>query len=503
MQINILEYLDNSVKKYPEKTAFVGTNSLTFSQIDNITKSIASFIINENNGETKLPVVVFMEKDSTAIATFLGVIRSGCYYVPIDLELPRGRIKMILESVSASIIICSESTKEIAKDFITNEKVVLYDEVVKTVINLDSINEVTKKVIDTDPIYIVFTSGSTGVPKGIVGNHKSTIDYIENLCPLLEVDENTIFGNQAPLYLDACFKEIYSTLKFGGTTYLTPKELFLQPVKLVEYLNENKINTISWVVSGLKIISMFKTFDIVVPKYLKVVAFGSELFPVKQFNQWVEALPQVKYINLYGPTECTGMSTYYVVNRTFEDKEVIPIGKAFKNTEIFLLKDDNQLAGSNEDGEICIRGTCVTQGYYNNLKITEEAFVQNPLNKNYREFIYKTGDLGRYNQYNELVFISRKDYQIKHMGYRIELPEIELIANTLNNVDNTACLYNSEKDKIILCYVGDLETSQIKKELNVQLPKYMMPNKFHKLEQLPLTPNGKIDKVELEKQFIK
>ena len=202
------------------------------------------------------------------------------------------------------------------------------------------------------------------------------------------------------------------------------------PLKLVEFLNEKKINTICWVVSALTIISAFGTFEKAVPKYLKTIAFGSEVFPIKQFNLW-KISSKCKIINLYGPTECTGMSCYYEVDRDFELDEAIPIGRPFKNTDIILLNEKDKLAEQGEVGEICIRGTSLTLGYYKNFEKTAEAFVQNPLNDAYPELIYRTGDLGKYNDRGELIFVSRKDNQIKHMGHRIELGEIEVVANSI------------------------------------------------------------------------
>jgi non-ribosomal peptide synthetase component F len=317
----------------------------------------------------------------------------------------------------------------------------------------------------------------------------------------LEFNEDTIFGNQTPLYFDACLKELYPTLKFGATTYLVPKSLFMFPIKLVEFLNEKKINTVCWVVSALTMISAFKAFDKVVPEYLHTVAFGSEVFPIKQFNIWKATLPNAKFTNLYGPTECTGMCCYYKVNRDFELDEVMPVGRPFHNTEILLLNNDNQLAKEGEVGEICVRGTSLTLGYYHNFEKTNEAFVQNPLNDRYPELIYRTGDLGKWNEYGELVFVSRKDYQIKHMGHRIELGEIEVNVNLLEGITSSCCIYDKEKEKIVLYFAGEMEKKDLVAILKEKLPRYMIPNKVEKLDQMPLTANGKLDRVYLTKYY--
>ncbi len=497
MQNHVLDYLDEIVKKVPDKPAFVDEEtSYTFGQVNDISRSIGSWLYEQNI--YKQPVIVFMRKSPKTIVTFFGVIQAGCFYVPIDEEMPESRIHLIFENCSPNILICDEYTKEIAKKLKFTGTIVEYNDIFQYERNEEALLEIRKNALDVDPIYIVFTSGSTGIPKGVCACHRSVLDYIEQLSEVLGFDENTIFGNQTPLYFDACLKELYPTLKFGATTYLIPHEYFMFPMKLVEYLNEKKINTICWVVSALTMISAFGTFKKIVPQYLKTIAFGSEVFPLKQFKRWREALPETDFFNLYGPTEGTGMCCYYPVKREFEENEAIPIGFPFKNTQILLLNEENQLVKDGEEGEICIRGTSVTLGYYNNPEKTSECFVQNPLNKVYPEIIYRTGDIGRRNERNELVFVSRKDYQIKHMGHRIELGEIEANVNALDNVKMSACIYDHVKNKIILFYVGTDTEADLTNSLKGKLPRYMLPNKIVKLEQLPFTANGKIDRKTLQ-----
>ncbi len=499
MQNNLLDYLDETVLRVPDKLAFSnGTEGMTFSQVDRDSRAIGSWLYKK--GIYRRPVVVFMNKHPKEVTAFFGVVRGGCFYVPIDEEMPRIRIDLILSNLQPEVILCDERTAKLAEDFDCDAEIVLYDEIRDTEIDGKALSEIHDRAIDTDPVYVVFTSGSTGIPKGVVACHRSVLDYIEHLSEVLEFDENTVFGNQTPLYFDACLKELYPTLKYGATTYLIPKELFMLPVNLVEFLNTHRINTICWVVSALTIISAFDTFKTVVPEYLHTVAFGSEVFPIKQFKRWREALPKAKFTNLYGPTEGTGMCCYYKVERDFEQDEVIPVGRPFANTEILLIKEDNTPAGPGETGEICIRGTSLTMGYYNNFEKTNEVFVQNPLNTAYPELIYRTGDLGRYNDRGELVFVSRKDYQIKHMGHRIELGEIEVNVNMLEGIRSAGCIYDSAKGKIVLYYVGDMEEKELVALLKDKLPRYMIPNYVRRLEQMPFTANGKIDRVTLLKR---
>lgn len=503
-QRNVLEYLEKTVARLPDKLAFAGENEeLTFGQLYRDSRAIGSFLYGK--GFYREPVLVFMKKQPRTVAAFFGCVYGGDCYVPVDDEMPLFRLELIMKTLQPRAVICEEGTRDAAVRLAENAEgdspaVFLYDEMLQGE-DAAALDKIRAGQIDTDPVYIVFTSGSTGIPKGVAACHRSVIDYIENLSAALDFGEDTVFANQTPLYFDDCLKELYPTLKFGATTYFVPKSLFMFPIRLVEFLNEHRINTICWVVSALTMISSFGTFDKVVPQYLKTVAFGSEVFPVKQFNLWRKVLPEAEFFNLYGPTEATGMSCVFKVDRDFEPGDAIPIGRPFPNTEILLLTDKNELAGPGETGEICIRGTALTLGYYRDFERTREVFVQNPLNDRYPELIYRTGDLARYNEYGELVFVSRRDYQIKHMGHRIELGEIEAVVNTVEGITACACLYDQERGKILLFYTGAPEARVLMGSLKEKLARYMLPNKVEKLEKMPLTANGKLDRTALKKYY--
>jgi len=501
MQTNVLEYLEHTVLRVPDKVAFANEQmGLTFREVYDQARSVGSFLCAE--GFYKQPVVVFMKKHPTTLVSFFGTIYSGNYYVPLDDEMPKHRIDLILKTLNPAAMICDETTEALAEEFNYQGKLYRYNEICTANVDEAALASIRDRQIDTDPIYIVFTSGSTGIPKGVTACHRSVLDYVENLCDVLKFDETSVFGNQTPLYFDAYLKEVMPTLKYGATTILIPKQLFMFPIKLVEFLNEQKINTVCWVVSALTMISSFRTFEKVKPEHLRTVAFASEVFPIKQFNLWRAALPNARFINLYGPTETTGICCYYEVDREFGLDETLPIGRPFRNTEILLLTDEDKLAGPGEQGEICVRGTRLTLGYYRNPEVTAKAFVQNPLNDLYPELIYRTGDIGKYNERGELTFLSRKDFQIKHMGHRIELGEIEVIANMHDDVRTACCIFDSEKKKIVLYYTGDMEPKDMTVYIKNKLPRYMVPHVIRQLDIMPLTPNGKIDRNLLKQMYM-
>ena len=495
MQKNILEYLENTAQRLPDKIAFsTGKECMSFSEVQREACAIGSYLA--ERGLYKESVVIFMDKHPRTVTAFWGVIYAGCFYVCLDEKMPRARMDAIIQNLSPRAIIADKKNYDAAKQ-LGIENTFLYDDICITKRNDKALADVRARQCDIDPIYVVFTSGSTGVPKGVVACHRSVIDYTESLTSALGFNEDTVFANQTPLYFDAPLKELMPTLKMGATTYFVPRMLFSFPVKLIEYLDTYKINTVCWVVSALVQISSLGALEAHVPKHLTTVAFGSEVFPRKQYDIWRAALPDARFYNLYGPTEATGMSCYWSADRALDDGEPIPIGRPFDNTEILLLNVDNKLAEDGCEGEICIRGTCVTMGYYNNPERTDEAFVVNPLVGAYREIIYRTGDIGRKNERGELVFVCRKDNQIKHQGHRIELGEIECAAMKDDGVSRAVCLYDKENKAIALFYVGSAEQKDLAKMLADTLPRYMLPSVINRLTAFPLTDNGKINRTQL------
>lgn len=498
-QKNLLEYLEHILTLSPDKTAYESYDGreirLSFREVSERARSSGTALLKE--GAAAEPVLIFMERTPLAITAFFGTLYAGCYYVPIDPDMPVSRIDRIIENLKPRLMITEEAVSDKASKTAFAGKVLLYEELIKTGKDEVLLRKIRDKMIDTDPAYVVYTSGSTGTPKGIVACHRSVIDYIENLSVVLDVRPDTRFGNQSPFCFDACLKEIYPVIRSGASAVMVPRQLFSFPVKLIEFLNEHEINTVCWVVSALSMVSALGALENNVPK-LKTVAFGSEVFKIKEFNKWRKALPDARFINLYGPTEATGMSCYYIVDRDFAEGDTIPVGRPFDNTRIILLDDEDKEAS---EGEICICGTCLTPGYINAPDLTDKVFTQNPLNRNFHELIYRTGDIGRYNAKGELVFISRKDHQIKHMGHRIELGEIEEVAGGLEGTVLTCALFDRERDRISLIYSGAKDVKEMKEYLKENLPSYMLPAKTVRLDEMPLTPNGKINRKKLEEEL--
>lgn len=493
---NILEFLENTAPRLGDKTAFADeSGSLSFDKLMHLARAGGSFLL--GRGIYRQPVAVFMDKSPRTIAAFFAVIYAGCCYVPLEKGMPLHRLRMILQRLQPQAIICDDASAPVANDLGWDDKVVDSNELFAAEIDDEALAAIRRRQIDTDPAYIVFTSGSTGVPKGVTACHRSVIDYANSLCPVIGASEDSRFAMQVPLYVDACMKEILSVIKCGSTAFLMPQSLFMSPLRVLDFLNRYEINTICWVASALTLVSGLGAFEEGRPEHMKTVCFGSEVFPVKQLHLWQKACPEARFINLYGPTEATGMSFYFNVDRDFAEGEAIPVGRPFDNTDFFLLREDDTQAPAGEPGEICIRGTALSLGYFDDPERTAAAFTQNPLNPHYPETVYRTGDIGRLNERGELVFISRKDSQIKNMGHRIELGEIESCACLCGGVESACCLFEKEKSKLYLYYMGTADEKSVQKHLRKELPRYMVPTKLCRMQTLPLLPNGKIDRKSL------
>ncbi len=504
MIINVLQYLESSAKKFSNKIAFADQkNQITFSTLKQYSKLIGSEIFRETKGQIREPIVVFVDRNIKSLVAFMAVAYSGNFYVPIDIQMPKKRIELILETLNPLAVVVTKDNKLFASQVAPKLIKIDYErQIDKGTIDNVALKKIRNKIIDKDPIYATFTSGSTGIPKGVLTSHQSVIDMTEALCETFDFSENNVFGNQNPFYFDASIKDIYSSLKCGSTMHILPKSYFMMHGELVNYIIKNKIDTILWSAAAIALLANSKAFEDNKPNTLKHVMFSGEVMHNKVLNYWRKNLPNTKFVNLYGPTEITSVCTFYEIKKSYDDDDVLPIGIPFRNCEVLILNDDNKMVQGDESGELCVKGSCLALGYYNNTEKTSEVFCQNPLNNHFPEIIYRTGDIAKFNEFGDVMFMSRKDNQVKHMGQRVELGEIEIILNAMNKIDASICFYDHKLQKIVGVYKGEeADNSYIYKELKDKVSKFMFPNILIKLSELPYNMNGKIDRALLKIQY--
>lgn len=501
MKINLIELFEESVKKYPQKTAVIDKDrEISFSDLRLRSMSLAQKIVDRWHCQNK-PVAVFLDKSIECVYSDLGIIYSGNFYMNLDIKTPAERISNILKLVEPQVIVSTtKQIKSISDVIPSSTGVILLDEEDWSgYVDESFIIGKLFTIIDTDPSCIINTSGSTGTPKGVVLNHKSFFDFTEWAIDTFRFEDDLVMGSISPIVFDIYSFELCMLMAKASTLVVLPGNLAAFPAKILELLDKHHVNFLFWVptimvnIANMDLLSTYKLDS------LKTIWFAGEVFPTKQFNYWYRHLPQATFANLYGPIEITLDCTYYIVNKDIPDEEPLPIGYPCRNTDIIILDaEDKAVTEPNIEGELCVRGTSLAMGYYNNPEKTALAFVQNPLNKAFPEVIYRTGDVVCYNEDGLIMFKGRKDNIVKHMGYRTDLGEIEhVIINTLKLVKNGCIVYNQAAKEITLFYEAEQEITpaEFRKKIGQTLPKYMIPTVYNHLELLQRNINGKIDRL--------
>lgn len=491
MKINVLEFLLETAARVPEKIALEDrSGTITFAEFVATAKSVSGAILSRG-AFTRRPIGIFLPKGIDALCALAGTLFSGNIYVPLDVKNPRERVRAILENIAPELVLTDEKHAPSLAEIFPPEKILLVSEAraAAPATNFETL-------IDTDPVYIINTSGSTGTPKGVTIAHRSVIDYIEWARACYDVRESDVMANQAPLHFDNSVLDVYLCFATGLKLILTPEELFSFPIRLLEFFAEKRVNTFFFVPSVLVNIANLGVLEKIRPPFERIL-FAGEVMPTKQLNVWRRHYPNAVFSNLYGPTEICVDCTFYTLDRDFRDDEPLPIGRPCRNSDVIILDEQNRrVREPGVSGELCVRGTSLALGYWNDPVRTAAAFVQNPENENFPEKIYRTGDIVHLNERGEIIFEGRRDFQIKHLGYRIELGEIETALGRVPALENVCVAYDRARSRITLFYEAKEEISprDLVLALGKSLPKYMVPTELRRLEKLPQNANGKIDR---------
>ena len=519
MHSNIIQLLDDAARRFSDRTVYIDPNSetasITFQELDHMTKAVGTALIKEIQAEKQvLPIAVMTGRHYLTPACFLGVARAGHFYAPMDLDLPISRLIQIMNVAKPPYLIIDSEGKSKADEVLSalSESVEYPSDLPKVLILEDLLSETPDEALlekaqenltELTPLYMIFTSGSTGTPKGVLTSHYSLMCYLDALNQVIHLDETDVLGNQSPLDYIAAVRDMYLPLLSGGHTVIIPRNTTAMPEELFKLLNEYGVTTLCWSASGLEVLARLGAFDddeIPKPASIRRIVFSGSVMSGKYLKMWKDALPGTLFINQYGPTETTASCTYYTVPDDITEETVLPIGKAYKHYSVFLLDGDNPVP-KGEVGEICVTGPALALGYYLAPEQTSSSFMRNPLEQGYYERMYRTGDLGRIMEDGNLEFLGRKDRQIKHMGHRIELAEIENAAMKVPALTQGISMYDQEKGLLYLFYTGEATPKDITVHFRATMPAYMVPRKIVFLEDIPLLHNGKIDMPSLKKMM--
>lgn len=412
-QKSILEWLENSAEMYPDAVAFHDPDhEVTYHDLLCTAKRIGSVLAGMFPEGNNCGVCFCMDKSVLAVMGMFGTVYARGFYSFLDMSQPVTRQRHILGVLKPAVILtdCEHQNAAVSLGAEMGIPVLVLEELVKNAEeNTALLEHVRDMALDTDLLYVNFTSGSTGMPKGVAVRQRSVIDFIDTFVSVFDLKQSDVFANQAPFDFDVSVKDIYSGIACGAEVVLIPRAYFSKPAVLMDYLGDNRATVLIWAVSAMCFVSIMNGLSYRLPADVRLVMFSGEVMPMKQLAKWQAALPLCSFVNLYGPTEVTCNCTYYrLENRTCGRDEILPIGRPFDNESVFLLDEENRLVRQpGVKGEICVCGSCLAAGYYGDQKRTDAVFTDNPLQKNIHERMYHTGDLGRYLKDGNLMLCGR------------------------------------------------------------------------------------------------
>ena len=510
--------LTNAASTYPDRPALVsGAESLTYGELDRLSDRLAAVLASSGvkRGDR---VGLFLPKSIGAIVGLYGVMKAGAAYVPIDPAAPAGRAAYIIDNCGIRVLLTAgrAAVNEIVAKGTSLERLILMDgkELPSAVsLPVTSWEEVQShngaapplNAIETDLAYILYTSGSTGVPKGVMISHRNSLTYVDWAHQEIGVTADDRLSSHAPLHFDLSVFDLFVAAKAGATLVLVPEGLSSFPFRLAEWIDRERISVWYSVPTILSLLVRSGNLARFTFDALRTIIFAGEVFPVKYLRDLMALVPKPAYYNFYGPTE-TNVITYYRVPEIPEDRTApIPIGRSCANMDVFGLMDDGKRVERPGDvGELYARGSFVAQGYWGDEEKTQRNFVPNPAHHDYKEIAYRTGDLVTLDDNGDYIFLGRRDDMVKSRGYRIELGEVETTMYRHASVREAAVVAVPDAAIgarlvafVVMAADAGIEAADLHAFCGEYLPRYMVPESIELRESLPKTSTGKVDKVAL------
>ena len=507
----------------PESPAVVsGGARLTYAELDTLSNQVAR-LLKEAGCQRFDRVALLMPTSPAAIIGLLGIYKADCIYVPLDTASPVSRLKKILESCENRWLLAADPVAPVLRELFNDDqwrrrlRVGWLEHEKPASVDVEfSLGDVMRASAaplaaqndSHDPSHILFTSGSTGMPKGVVLAHANVVHFIDWATKYFGMDSSDRGCAHPPLHFDMSMLDIFSMLAVGGQLHLIPRDLNPLPNTLAEFIRSSGLT--QWY-SVPPVLNYLAKFDAVrfndFPAMRRVLWCG-DVLPTPALIYWMQRLPHVTFANLYGPTEAAISSSYYTVPECPTDPQaVIPIGTACAGEQLLVLDESLRPVAPGQTGDLYIGGVGLAAGYWRDAERTAAAFVRHPQNPSER--IYKTGDLARVGDDGLVYFLGRSDFQIKSRGYRIELGEIEAGLNAIAGIQECAVVAvgTEEFEGVSICcaYVpesgAELTPASIRRELSRLVPAYMLPTRWRAFDRFPRNASGKIDRRRLKDAF--
>ena len=507
---SVLEYLETGARLHGgDRIVTDETGSCTYAELRRAARCVGTALLARSGdvrgaspgaaacfgaAQPPLPGVIFMEKNRWALAAFLGTLYAGCFYVPVYRFTPPERAARMAKTLVNPAVVCDGASAAAGERAFPGCALLRVEELLACPEDGGLLDEAASSAVDSDPVYVLFTSGSTGEPKGVTVSHRAVAEFVDGFVETFGIRRDDVIGNQAPFDFDVSVKDIYGSLATGAELCIIPRRLFSQPAALVDCINGNRVTVMVWAVAALCLISSLHGLEYASMPSVRLVMFSGEVMPTAHLKRWMQALPDASFVNLYGPTECTCNCLFHPIDRSRGYEGGIPLGTPLPNRRVLLLDGDGApVRNDGEEGELYVGGSTIALGYYANPERTAAAFMQNPLVGAYPETVYRTGDLA-YRLNGELYFCGRADNQIKHQGHRIELEEIDAALEREPGVLRCRCAYDARRKRIHAFVEGDADLDALRQAIRSYLPVPMLPQTINRVEQMPLTKNGKVDR---------
>ena len=501
MNTYMLDNLEQTAARVPEKTAFYDDRErLTFAQLCRQAKGVGSRLAEICRPRTPV-ALLFDPRSIRNIPALYGALYAGCAYAPLDVMMPPERLALLLALLAPSAILADAKGMS-ALEACGYEGAAALDErrAAESAPDEEALERVRRQRSAYDPMSILYTSGSTGIPKGSIQNHFSYLHWTQATIQTYGLTADTVFGNQSPFFYANSILDIFPPVALGATVYLMPSGVLTFPKKLIRCLNEQHISLLCMTPSSF--ISVVNA-DVLTTSCLPELKWGimsGEPMPWQPLEAWMQATPNADWWHFYGSTEMFSVAVGRV-DKNHPQDERLPVGKPFKWVDILFVDENMEQVQPGQAGEMLVSSPWIARGYHRDDARTQAAWLDDPLGRGWHQRFYRAGDIGCLRPDGQLMVLGRRDAQIKHMGYRMELGEVEAALRSLSGWKDGCVLHQKEKDELWCFYTGELEEKQIKQALKEKLARYMLPDVYVRLDELPHTSNMKLDRKKLAEKM--